>query len=68
VYPLSFREFLSFKGLEIKNEFEYISNKLEIERYFDEFLEFGGFSKVALIEDEELKKAELKSYFDSVYL
>jgi len=68
VYPLSFREFLQFKGLNIKNEFEYISNRLEIERYFEEFMEFGGFPKVVLLEDEELKKAELKSYFDSILL
>ena len=31
-------------------------------------MKFGGFPKVALIEDEELKKAELKSYFDSILL
>jgi len=68
VYPLSFREFLQFKGLNITNEFEYISNRLEIERYFEEFMEFGGFPKVVLMEDEEVKKAELKSYFDSILL
>ena len=68
VCPLSFKEFLHFKGLEISNEFEYISNRLEIERYFDEFMEYGGFPKVVLIEDDELKKAELKSYFDSILL
>jgi len=68
VYPLSFKEFLYFKGFQISNEFEYISKRLEIERYFEEFMEFGGFPKVVLMEDEEVKKAELKSYFDSILL
>jgi predicted AAA+ superfamily ATPase len=68
VYPLSFKEFLSFKGKHILNEFEYISNKLEIERFFEEYTNYGGFPKVILTDDYEIKQAELKSYFDSILL
>ncbi len=68
VYPLSFKEFLSFKKIEISNKFEYISNKLEIERLFEEYMSYGGFPKVVLTKDIELKNAELKNYFDSILL
>ncbi len=68
VYPLSFKEFLSFNGLNVDIPYTLISQKQSIERYFEEFLNFGGFPKVVLIEDEELKRAELKSYFDSILL
>ena len=68
VYPLSFKEFLSFKGKDVSNEFEYISNKLEIERLFEEYVNYGGFPKVVLTDDIELKESELKTYFDSILL
>jgi len=68
VYPLSFKEFLSFKGKFVSNEFEYITNKLKIERLFEEYVNYGGFPKVILTEDVELKESELKTYFDSILL
>jgi len=68
IYPLSFKEFLVFKGLNISNEFELISNKLQIEKLFEEYMNHGGFPKIVLTDDIEIKKAELKSYFDSILL
>ncbi len=48
VYPLSFREFLSFKGFYIKEYF--IEEDLAlIKEYLREYLEFGGFPEVALL-------------------
>jgi len=68
VYPLAFKEFLSFKHCNVDSIYSLISQKDSIERYFEEYLNFGGFPKVVLVEDEELKRAELKSYFDSILL
>ncbi len=68
VYPLSFKEFLSFKNFDVVDRFDYISKRLEIERLFEEYIEYGGFPKVVLIDDRDLKNAELKSYFDSILL
>ena len=68
IYPLNFQEFLIFKGLNISNEFELISNKLQIEKLFEEYIDYGGFPKIVLTDDIEMKKAELKSYFDSILL
>ena len=50
VFPLSFEEFLyfKFKGLEIKDELDLVSKKIEIRRAFNEYFEFGGFPEVVL--------------------
>jgi len=63
VFPLSFSEFLCFKNLEIKNELDLIEKKIEIKRYFKEYLEFGGFPEVVLGQE---KKQLLLTYFDDV--
>ena len=68
VYPLSFKEFLLFKGVNITNHFELITNNAMIEKLFAEYIEFGGFPKVVLSDDTQLKRQELKNYFDSILL
>lgn len=68
VYPLSFREFLAFKNLSIQTPYELISQYQMIEKLFHEYMQYGGFPKVVLTDDTELKSAELKNYFDSILL
>lgn len=68
VFPLGFQEFLAFKGIYVQNQLDRAHYRLEINRSFQEYLTFGGFPKIALIEDPEIKKAELKAYFDSILL
>ncbi|MEK6826771.1 MAG: ATP-binding protein, partial [Nanoarchaeota archaeon] len=63
VFPLSFKEFLYFKGLEIKNELSLVSKKIEIRRYLNEYFEFGGFPEVSLSNE---KKQLLLTYFDDI--
>jgi len=65
VFPLSFEEFLyfKFKGLEIKDELDLVSKKIEIRRAFNEYFEFGGFPEVVLSNE---KKQLLLTYFDDV--
>ncbi len=68
VFPLSFKEFLSFKNIHVKTPYELITKQSTIEKYFEEYVQYGGFPKVVLTEDVELKNAELKNYFDSILL
>ncbi|MBU4338845.1 ATP-binding protein [Patescibacteria group bacterium] len=63
VMPLSFVEFLKFKGLEIKNTLDLVRNEIESKSLLKEFLEFGSFPLVVLGQD---KKNILLSYFDDV--
>lgn len=61
VMPLSFKEFLKFKNLEIKDGSALVSKDIEIKKLLREFLEFGSFPLIVL-EDE--KKEMLLDYYD----
>lgn len=63
VYPLSFREFLYFKKVVIKDKLDLIHKKIEIKRLLREYLEFGGFPKVVLSKD---KREILVRYFEDI--
>ncbi len=64
LYPLSFREFLRFKGLEIGENFQFSKKRFFIKKYLDEYLEFGGFPEVVLEKNLSIKRKILKEYFD----
>lgn len=63
IFPLSFREFLFFNNIEVKEELDIISKKIEINRLLKEYFEFGSFPEVALSPERE---QILLSYFDDV--
>lgn len=74
LYPLDFEEFLIFKKeniekyREIKNK--KIINRLDYEiydKYYEEFLEWGGFPAVVLAEGRGKKEQMLKDIFSSYY-
>jgi predicted AAA+ superfamily ATPase len=67
VFPLSFREFLRFKNIEIdKKKLQYSENeKTKTVRALDEYLQFGGMPEVVLASED--KKAEfLQQYYGTV--
>lgn len=63
VYPLSFKEYLDFKNLEIKDALDFIDKKIEINRYLRNYFEYGGFPEVALSEN---KIEILSAYFEDI--
>lgn len=75
MFPLTFEEFLLFKGIERqryatfhemasrKNRITYEKNR----KLFEEYLRFGGFPQVALAKDEQQKKLYLKDIFTSYF-
>ena len=67
VYPLTFREYLNFKGITCTDLMEYTAKKTDINRFFTEYLRYGGFPRIATVE-EDLKKEELISYFNTILL
>ncbi|TCK05284.1 ATP-binding protein [Phorcysia thermohydrogeniphila] len=65
VYPLSFLEFLRFKGLRVSPTDIYdVEVKSKVKKLFEEFLIWGGFPELAFVEDEELKLRILQEYFE----
>lgn len=75
LYPLTFAEFLTFKGVkrEIALEWEEKikeKNKIRFERlasYYTEYLSFGGFPAVVLETNRERKKALLEGIFKAYF-
>jgi hypothetical protein len=64
LFPLSFKEFLRFKKIEVEKDFEYSSARFKIKKAFEEYLEFGGFPEVALEKQITLKHKILNNYFE----
>ncbi len=63
LYPLSFKEFLQFKGIEIERT---TAGTGRIEKALDEYLIYGGFPEVALVNDRIDKIRLLSSYFKDI--
>ncbi|NJE49852.1 ATP-binding protein [Thermococcus sp. 9N3] len=63
MFPFSFREFLRAKGF---TPSRYISTRDEarIKAFLREYLEFGGFPEVVLLDDSFLKRKTLSEYID----
>ncbi len=67
IFPLSFKEFLSFKNVSVKTKLEVIKQEFRVKNLLKEFLNFGGFPKVVLTEEKE-KKYILQSYFNDILI
>lgn len=68
-YPLSFKEYLTFKNVNVNvnDKLEIISDRHEINRLYKEYLKFGGFPKVSFLSEDEKSKL-LKTYFSDIII
>ncbi|MCG2712075.1 MAG: ATP-binding protein [Candidatus Omnitrophica bacterium] len=67
VTPLSFGEFLSFKGIKADSgRLWYVKNKNKLFNLTREYLATGGFPKVVLTKGELLRKELLLQYFNDI--
>lgn len=64
--PLSFKEFLKFKGLVFDKNKINTEMKSKIINYLEEYLSFGGYPEVVLENDKNEKMKIVKDYFDLV--
>jgi hypothetical protein len=48
IYPLSFSEFLFFKGIKLDNQLDLLSQKTKIRRLVGEYMRWGGFPAAVL--------------------
>jgi len=63
LYPLSFKEFLQFSGIEV----EYTTAGIgRLERALNDYLVYGGFPEVVLLKDKTDKIRLLDSYFRDI--
>ena len=65
VYPYSFKEFISAKGLSLKQHWQYGRNQRgKVQRLFNEYFEYGGFPEVLNYVD---KRKWLNSLFERIF-
>lgn len=64
----SFREFLTYKGIDFSSRLSIVNNKIAIKRAVDEYLRWGGYYSVFSNEDEGLKKELLKNIAEDIIL
>ena len=68
VFPLSFREYLTFHGLNIATRADLIHHTISLRQHFNRYLIEGGFPKTVSLDDSDLQKEILKNYYDSILL
>ena len=66
VLPLSFKEFLKFRGIKSDSKKDRVINAMKIKRILWEYLRWGGFPEIVLNRDEEFKKRVLISYYQDI--
>lgn len=66
VFPLSFKESLSFEKMEIGGVKDILLNSLKIKRLFREYMEVGGFPEIVLNKDPDFRMRTLRSYYENI--
>lgn len=66
IFPLSFREFLSFEGMEIGGMEEALLSSSKIRGLFREYLEVGGFPEIVLNKDPAYRARTSRSYYEDI--
>lgn len=64
VNPLSFKEFLAFRGFDIKNTYMIEQDIAVIKEHLKEYLEFGGFPEITLLKSN--KEEALQTLFTDI--
>ncbi len=67
IFPLSFREFLNFKGIATERGFEQNERRLaEIKRALADYVEYGGFPEIVIENSVLEKKKIILDYFKTI--
>ena len=67
VYPLSFKEYLDFKDIEVNNKLDLVSKKIILNRTLESYLKWGAFPKVIAYEETDVREL-LTTYKNSILL
>jgi predicted AAA+ superfamily ATPase len=67
VYPLSFAEYIDFKGIQVSSKLELVDARIELQRAFEAYLTYGGFPKTLEYDPTHIREL-LVSYKDSILL
>jgi len=66
VYPLSFREFLRFRKVDVEEHIEFSMRKHDVMRLLEEYMLYGGFPEITLRGSPYEKIGRLQEYFAAI--
>lgn len=61
IYPFSFAEYLTYKKIELSDNWEYSDERITVAKLFEEYFRFGGFPETFDLKDK-------RSWINSLYL
>jgi len=64
LYPLSFREFVAYRGVRVDARLPYSRARFKVIRLLDEYLRWGGFFEVQDASSDEERRRIVQSYLD----
>jgi predicted AAA+ superfamily ATPase len=67
ITPFSFKEYLRAKGVILDKDFIYGPKKIIIKNAFSEYMRWGGFPEITLLENEFEKNKVIKEYLSSMF-
>lgn len=67
ISPFSFREFLQLKNISYTPALEYTPGKGTLLRFWNEYLEKGGYPEIILEQDASEQRQKLRSYFETIF-
>ncbi|OFZ82513.1 MAG: hypothetical protein A2583_11280 [Bdellovibrionales bacterium RIFOXYD1_FULL_53_11] len=68
ILPFSFHEMLIYRGITINETNDWLKNKTEIEKYFFEYVKFGGLPEIFEISSDDAKTSYLSGILNKVIL
>lgn len=67
IFPFSFAEFLTTKGITGNKDMVYGNTRHRIRQQFDAYCFSGGYPELAFIQEETLKEKILQEYFNTIF-
>jgi len=67
VTPLSFKEYVRLKGIEPDKEHIYGAKKAVIKKHFSEYMKWGGFPEVSVLDSDFEKRKVLREYMSAMF-
>jgi hypothetical protein len=67
IFPFSFREFLTAKGIAMKKNVIYGKTRHRINQLYEEYLFSGGYPEITFVEEKATKGRILQDYFNTIF-
>jgi predicted AAA+ superfamily ATPase len=68
ILPFTFKEFLAYQKIEVKDTREFYQNSVQIKKLFNQYIKFGGLPEIFTINNDRTKFSYLQGILSKVIL